>query len=149
MASEIKAADVIKNYKRKRVVPLPECQLGWCVVECVEVDAEDLKSDTGMLFLPTGKEEVLASAKGTPPKPEGVVRFFVRKTAPQFQCNATTIVDTPFEVGDEVLIEVGAHVRVRTERVPYVLPEKHMMVRIENISAWQKCKMDESRKAQS
>lgn len=138
MTSEAK--DVVKNWKRKRVIPLPECQLGWCVVEIVEVDPMELKSGTGMLYLPTGKESAM-QATASAEQQKGVHRFFVRATHKQFQCNSTTIADTPFEVGDEVLIEIGPHVRVRTENHAFVLPERHMSVRIENICNWQKVKM--------
>ncbi len=137
MTTEIKPSDVIHNFKRKRVIPLPECQLGWCVVQAVELDPMELKTASGLLYLPTGKEEIMRS-KASEERQKGVYRFFVRATHKQFQCNAITIVDTPCEVGDEVLIEHGPHTRVRTEDVPLVLPEGHMSVRIENIVAWQK-----------
>ena len=148
MSTELKPADVIGDWKRKRIVPLPECQLGWACLEIVPVPDEELKTESGNLYLPTGKEHVLEPT-ATEERKKGVMRFYVRATHKQWQCSATEVRDTPFGVGDEVLPEQPHRVRERSEAYPCVLPENHMMIRIENICAWQPVKMDVSRQGKS
>jgi hypothetical protein len=148
MSSEIKASDVIRNYKRRRIVPLPECQLGWACVEVVEVSTDELKTESGALFVPPSGKEAAEEAAHTG-KVKAVNRFFVRATAKRWQCNSTEIIDTPFDVGDEVLPEQPQRVRERSEDFSVMLPPRHFMIRIENICCWHPVKMDVSREPKS